>query len=125
MVKTLVSVFITLGILIGLSIFELCYVQNSFDEFQELLNSLRQKTISEIATQEDGKVVRQYWDDKKKTMHIWLPHTSLQEIDLQLDEAIAFLYEQEYADALPKIEVVIGLANNIPQSYELTFKNIF
>lgn len=125
MVKTLVSVFITLGILIGLSIFELCYVQNSFDEFQELLNSLRQKTISEIATQEDGKVVRQYWDDKKKTMHIWLPHTSLQEIDLQLDEAIAFLYEQEYADALPKIEVVIGLANNIPQSYELIFKNIF
>lgn len=125
MVKTLVSVFITLGILIGLSIFELCYVQNSFDEFQELLNSLRQKTISEIATQEDGKVVRQYWDDKKKTMHVWLPHTSLQEIDLQLDEAVAFLYEKEYTDALPKIEVVIGLSNNIPKSYELTFKNIF
>ena len=125
MVRTLISVFVTLGILIGLSIFELCYVQKSFDEFYEILYVLRQKTDSQTATHEDGIAVRQYWDDKKNTMHVWLPHTSLLEIDLQLDEAIAFLYEKSYADALPKIDVVIGLSLSIPKSYELAIKNIF
>ena len=50
---------------------------------------------------------------------------ALQEIDYQLDEAIGFLYVREYKDALPKIEVLIGLSENIPQEYSLHIGNIF
>jgi hypothetical protein len=125
MVRTLISVLVTLGILIGLSIFEVRYVQKSFDEFHEILYALRQKTDSRTATHEDGIAVREYWNDKKNSMHVWLPHTSLLEIDLQLDEAVSFLYEKAYTDALPKIDVVIGLSANIPKSYEMAIKNIF
>ncbi len=124
MIRTFVSILVAFAILLGLSLFELQYVNKTFDEFHEILYVLRQKTDAQIATYEDGKAVQEYWLNKKKVMHIWLPHTSLQEIDLQLDEAVAFLYVDDHKDALPKIEVVIGLAFNIPQSYELKWKNI-
>ena len=124
MIRTFVSILVAFAILLGLSLFELQYVNKTFDEFHEILYVLRQKTDAQIATYEDGKAVQEYWLNKKKVMHIWLPHTSLQEIDLQLDEAVAFLYVDDHKDALPKIEVVMGLAFNIPQSYELKWKNI-
>ena len=124
MIRTFVSILVTFAILLGVSIFELQYVSKTFEEFQEIVHILRQKTDAQTATHEDGKVVQEYWASKKKVMHIWLPHTSLQEIDLQLNEAIAFLYVGEYQDALPKIDVVIGLATDIPQSYKLALKNI-
>ena len=124
MIRTFVSILITFAILLGLSIFELQYVNKTFDEFYEILYTLRQKTDAQTANYEDGKAVQEYWSNKKKVMHIWLPHTSLQEINLQLDEAVAFLYVENHKDALPKIEVVMGLAYNIPQSYELKLKNI-
>lgn len=124
MIRTFVSILVTFAILLGLSLFELQYVNKTFDEFYKILYVLRQKTDVQTATHEDGKAVQEYWLNKKKVMHIWLPHTSLQEIDLQLDEAVAFLYVDDHKDALPKIEVVMGLAFNIPQSYELKWKNI-
>ncbi len=124
MIRTFVSILITFAILLGLSLFELQYVTKTFDEFYEILYTLRQKTDAQTATHEDGKAVQEYWLNKKKVMHVWLPHTSLQEIDLQLDEAVAFLYVDDYKDALPKIEVVMSLTLNIPQSYELRWKNI-
>lgn len=124
MIRTFVSILVAFAILLGLSLFELQYVNKTFDEFHEILYVLRQKTDAQIATYEDGKAVQEYWLNKKKVMHIWLPHTSLQEIDLQLDEAVAFLYVDDHKAALPKIEVVMGLAFNIPQSYELKWKNI-
>ena len=59
--------------------------------------------------------LRAYWDTKKRVMHIWVPHTALAEIDYQLDEAIGYLYTQDYEGALPKIEVILGLSENIPK----------
>ena len=58
-------------------------------------------------------------------MHMWVPHTPLAEIDYQLDEAIGNLYIQDYDGAIPNIEVLLGLSENIPKSYTLSLGNIF
>ena len=125
MIRTIVSIFITLGLLIGISVFELHYVQTTFQHFEMSLRSLKDKTENGEATYEDGLVVRQLWDEKKLVMHIWIPHSVLYEIDYQLDEAIGFLYVEEYTDALPKIEVLIGLSENVPDGYTFNLGNIF
>ena len=125
MIRTIVSIFITLGLLIGISFFELHYVQTTFQHFETSLRSLKDKTENGEATYEDGLVVRQLWDEKKQVMHIWIPHSVLYEIDYQLDEAIGFLYVEEYTNALPKIEVLIGLSENVPDGYTFNLGNIF
>ena len=124
MIRTIASIFITLALIIGVSAYEIYYVQTTFQAFEKSLRSLKTKTEQGLVSYNDGLSVRELWDKKKRTMHIWVPHTALQEIDYQLDEAIGFLYVEEYSDALPKIEVLIGLSENIPRGYTFHIGNI-
>ena len=125
MIRTIISIVITLALIVGISIYDIYYVQNTFRLFHEELRTLKQKTELEEATYSDGLAVRSYWDTKKHIMHIWVPHTVLAEIDYQLDETIGFLYVQDYVAAIPKIEVILGLSENVPNSYTLHWGNIF
>lgn len=125
MIRTIISIVITLALIVGVSIYDIYYVQTTFQVFHEELRTLKQKTELGDATYSDGLAVRSYWDAKKQIMHIWVPHTVLAEIDYQLDEAIGFLYVQDYVAAIPKIEVILGLSENVPNSYTLHPGNIF
>ena len=125
MIRTIVSAVITLALIIGVSIYEIYYVQTTFDLFHAELRVLKQKTELGNASYTDGLAVRSYWDTKKQVLHVWVPHTSLAEIDYQLDEAIGFLYMEDYEAALPKIEVILGLSENVPHGYMLKWGNIF
>ncbi len=125
MIRTIVSAIITLALIIGVSIYEIYYVQTTFELFHAELRALKQKTELGNATYTDGLAVRSYWDTKKQVLHVWVPHTSLAEIDYQLDEAIGFLYVEDYEATLPKIEVILGLSENVPHGYMLKWGNIF
>lgn len=124
MIRTLASIFITLGLLIGVSVFEIFYVNRVFDNFNEAIEALYQKTERETVTYEDGVALQTFWRAKKKYLHIWLPHNALQEVDYQLDEAVGFLYVKDYQSALPKMEILLGLSENIPHSYSFNVQNI-
>ena len=125
MIRTIVSALITLALILGVSIYDIHHVQKTFEVFHGALRSLKTKTELKEATYDDGLALRAYWDTKKRVMHIWVPHTTLAEIDYQLDEAIGYLYTQDYEGALPKIEVILGLSENIPSGYTLSLGNIF
>ena len=125
MIRTIASAIITLLLILGISIYDIHYVQTTFSVFHDSLRTLKQKTELGEATYDDGLAIRSYWDTKKRVMHIWVPHTPLAEIDYQLDEAIGYLYTQDYVGAMPNIEVLLGLSENIPESYTLTLGNIF
>lgn len=125
MVKTIVSIFVSFAIIFGLSFYEICYVRNTFTQFRNILDSLYQKTESYTATYEDGTAVRSYWEHEKRTLHVWLPHNMLQEVDYHLDEAIGYLYNDDYANALAQLEVARELSVEIPRSYSLGIQNVF
>ena len=125
MIRTIASAIITLLLILGISIYDIHYVQTSFEVFHDALRTLKQKAELGEATYDDGLALRAYWDTKKQVMHIWVPHTPLAEIDYQLDEAIGYLYTHDYAGAMPNIEVLLGLSENIPDSYTLSLGNIF
>lgn len=125
MIRTIVSIFITFAIIVALSAYEMYYVYNTFAYFHELLQNLYTKTQLQTVTDEDGNSIRAYWKEERQKLHVWIPHTSLQEIDYQMNEAIGFIYQDNYDDALPKIKVLIGLSEDIPRSYNLHLGNIF
>lgn len=125
MIRTAVSIFIALAIIIGVSAYELRFVNKSFSELRQILCSLYEKAEQSVATHEDGVAVQRYWENKKKTLHIWLPHNSIDTVDFQLSEALGYLYEGRYTDALPKIEVLIDMSENIPKTFKLLPENIF
>ena len=125
MIRTIASAMITLLLILGVSIYDIHYVKATFEVFHNSLRALKHKTELGEASYDDGLAIRAYWDTKKRMMHVWVPHTPLAEIDYQLDEAIGHMYIQDYAGAMPNIEILLGLSENIPDSYTLTLGNIF
>ena len=125
MIRTVISIFISLALLLGVSFFEANYVKETFEDFHAVLRTTQHKVAGGNASYNDGLALREFWDNHKTHLHAWIPHGVLYEIDYQLDEAIGFLAVGDCEGALPKIEVVLGLSENIPEGYALTFGNVF
>lgn len=125
MVKTLSSIFISLLLLVGVSVYEIYHVEKSFGEFSEQLETLYDKTEEETATRADAEAVRESWNEKKKTLHIWVPHNDISYIDYWLSEGLSLIYTKHYDEALSKIEVLIEICEKIPSAYAFSFENIF
>ena len=125
MVKTVISILISAILLFCISIYERIRVNYVFEAFRERLVALYEKTEEKKATFTDGESVRVFWTAKRKELHVWVTHTSIENVDYQLNEAIGYLFEGKHDDALPKIEVLIEMTKKIPASYSFRFENVF
>ena len=121
----LAGIVISFALLAGASTYELIYVDKTFDTLHEGFTQMYLKTEAETATAEDGNAMRRIWEEKKRSLHFWLPHTIIGQLDTQIGEAIGYLYEGNYMDALPKWEVLVSLTESIPRTYALLPENIF
>ena len=124
MVKTLISILIALGLLIGISIFQMIHIEREFADFSAQLEALYDKTEAQTATREDAEAVRVSWNEKKKTMHIWVPHTDISYVDYWLSEGLSLIDTKQYGQTLSKIEVLIDICRKIPSSYSFSVENV-
>ena len=122
---SIASIVITLSLILGASLWERHRIYNTFSQFESILTALYDKTEGGKVTYEDGTAAEEFWENRKNTLHIWLPHTAILEIDYQLYEAVGYLYVHDYQSALPKIEILLGMCKNIPQSYKFSLENVF
>lgn len=122
--KTLISILIALGLLVGISIFQMIYIEKGFEDFSAQLEALYDKTEAQTATREDAEAVRVSWNEKKKTMHIWVPHTDISYVDYWLSEGLSLIDTKQYDQALSKIEVLIDICRKIPSSYSFSVENV-
>ena len=125
MVKTIISTILAFLLLLAGAILEKQFITREFDEFEVALTSLYQKAEEEIAVKEDVYAVQANWLSKKKKLHAVIPHTEIKEVDLWLSEAVMLVRDKEWTDALSKIEVLLELCEQIPQTFSLSFQNIF
>ena len=125
MVKTLISICISFALLLGVYLYEISCIQKGFDLYHNALRELYEKCLEESATYEDGEAVRALWYEQRQEMQFWLTHTSIETMDYQINEAVGYLYYQEYKDALPKIEILLDLTYTVPHSHMLYPENIF
>ena len=125
MVKCLVSMLCASVILLVGAIYENDFVNRQFTEFHQVLEVLYEKIDAETATQDDVYAVQKNWIDKKKVLHIFIPHNDIKEVDLWLSESATLVRDKEWKDAISKIEVLKELAEQIPQTFKLSWGNIF
>ncbi len=125
MVKTVLSILISLALLVSAAVFELFYVNEQFDKFEEALSTLELKVREESANREDAEAVKILWEHEKKNLHVVIPHNDISYIDYWLGEAVSYIETKKFDDALSKIEVLVTICRQIPQTYGVTFENIF
>ena len=123
--KIIPSILISGALLVGLSVCELTYVDKTFNTFHKGLTGIYQKTESCEATHEDGTALQAFWEEKKKVLYLWLPHTLIDQVDYHLGEALGYLYQGNFEDSLPKFELLLDMAETIPRAYKILPENIF
>ena len=124
MVKTIVSIICVAIILSVGAIYENDFVSRQFQEFNTVLCVLYEKVDDEVATQDDVYAVQKNWIEKKTYLHAYIPHNEIKEVDLWLAEAATLVRDKEWTDAISKVEVLIELSEQIPNTFRLKWENI-
>lgn len=125
MVKTIWTITLTIALLVGLGIFEHFFVKQQFNELESALYTLQEKVQEKTALKTDGETVRVLWNKEKEKLHMIIPHNNIAHIDNWLSEAIGLIETEHYELALSKIEVLIDICVQIPDTYGVSFENIF
>ena len=124
MVKTIITIIATTLILIGGAIYETNFIHRQFNEFHDVLEVLYEKVDNQTATQDDVYAVQSNWIEKKKCLHVFIPHNDIKEVDLWISESATLIRDQEWTDAISKIEVLKELSEQIPKTFIIAWENI-
>ena len=124
MVKAFYTALIALLIVVGASYFEQRYIKNTFEELTSIASVVQEKTEDKTAVKDDVLSLQDFWIEKKRTLHVFIPHNDIKEVDLWISEAVTLVENKMWEDALSKLEVVIEKAEQIPKTYLLRVENI-
>lgn len=124
MVKTVISTAIVALLLILGAIYETNFVQRQFNEFNVVVAELYEKTDNHIAVEDDVLAVQKNWEDKKRWLHAFIPHTEIKEVELWLAETITLVRDKEWSDAISKLEVLKELSKQIPKNFLISLENV-
>lgn len=124
MVKSIASICLVLVIIISGTLYENDFVSRQFNEINEVLTVLYDKIENETAVEEDVIAVRKNWIEKKKYLHVFIPHNEIKEIDLWIFEATTLVKDKNWSDAISKVEVLLRLSEEIPKTFTLRVENI-
>jgi hypothetical protein len=124
MVKALITALCSLAIIISASFLEQYYLNNTFKEFERAVSITYEKTENHTAVKDDVLSIQNLWVEKKKSLHIFIPHNDIREIDLWVSEAVTLVENKKWEDALSKLEVVLEMIEQIPKTYSLKVENI-
>jgi len=124
MVRSIISLVIALTLLICGAFYEQHLVKRDFSLFEEILTELYEKIENENCDKEDVLSVQTWWVKKKESLHIYIPHNDIKEVDYWLSECVSLVYTKDYNDALSKVEVLLEICEHIPDTYNLKIENI-
>lgn len=125
MVKSVITVIVSVLILAGAAIYEQIYVNSAFDRLLEQALIMQEKETNKTATPADAENVRNCWIKEKEKMHAFIPHNDIKELDMWLSEGIAFTKSGKYEEAYTKYVVIADLCKSIPKGYLIRFENVF
>lgn len=125
MVKLITSILIALSLLVGAAFFEWWFVDDQFQSFGNEIRSLYDKVENGDASSADAEAVFRSWESRKDKLHVWFPHNDITRVDDYFSEAMRLIDDGNDTLALAKLEILLVLCENLPDTYRLTLPNIF
>ncbi|MBE7086869.1 MAG: DUF4363 family protein [Clostridiales bacterium] len=125
MVRSIVSIICASVIIFFGVLYEGKHIDNTFNELNLGFHLLYDKIDEQTATSDDVLSIQKLWLEKKKSLHVFIPHTEIKEFDMWLSETVTLVRDKEWADAISKLEVLIELSEQIPLTFKFRLGNIF
>ena len=124
MVKAFISSAIILFILLAGSFIGDAHVNNKFTEFNGTVKILYRKVSDQTAVEDDVYYVQNVWIKQKRTLHVFISHTEIKEMDLWISECASLVKNEKWEDAVSKVEVILELTEQIPKGFRFSVENI-
>ncbi len=77
------------------------------------------------ANGDDVSALQNFWLEKKRSLHVYVPHAELKELDLWISEALTYAEYGKNDEAIAKLVVVKTLCEQIPKTFSLKIENLF
>ena len=124
MVKSIWYIAVTVLLIAALSTAEFFIVNNTFDTLETAFSEIEVKLENENCTKNDILAVQKLWVKSKETLHIFIPHNEIKEVDLWVSECVYYASKQDHKEAAAKIEVAKELFEQIPKTFLIRIENI-
>ena len=112
-------------LIVILSALEGYFVRRDFNELKEILTAVSDKCVTQTAGEDDGTALQTYWEERKRTIHIFIPHNDIREMDLWISESVYYLAAKDYEEALSKLQVLLDFCDHVPGIYRFRLENLF
>lgn len=123
--KTWLIPLIFLALIVGGGVLEQITLSRQFETFDRTLDELALKIEQKTATVEEMDQLEQWWDEAKRVMHTYIPHTEIREIDYWLAEAKSLVKTKNYELAEAKLTVLRTITSALPDNFRINFENLF
>ena len=124
MVKSIISIGVVIILLLVSILLETNFVKKQFLEAHQATTLVYEKTLNETATEDDVYKLQKDWLNKKRYLHIFIPHNEIKEVDLWISECVKLVKNKEWTDAITKLEVLKELFEQIPKTFKPSIENI-
>lgn len=125
MVKSIISVVVA-SILIAIGgIYENSALRKTFDKMIACVDVITDKLENDLAVTDDIVALQKLWLSNKKSLHAYIPHAEIKELDLWISECVAYVRLEKFDEAISKLEVVKELCEQIPKTFSIKFENLF
>ena len=124
MKKSILYIIVTLCLLAIGTWYEQTAVLKSFDDLQRKVGTCLEKANEQTLTKKEVEEFQQEWEDKKKYLHVFIPHADIREVGLWVSEAIAFTEYENFEESADKLKVIYDLLKQIPQNYRFKIENL-
>ena len=113
-----------LVLIVGGGVLEQVTLSRQFETFDRELDALAQKIEQNTATEEEMDELERWWDEAKKVMHTYIPHTEIREIDYWLAEAKSLVRTGNFELADAKLTVLRTITSALPDNFRINFENL-
>ncbi len=125
MVRSIISIIVAALITVACGIYENLYLRKTFNDLTEVFSTVEDKINAESVTETDVTAAQTAWLSKKKSLHVFIPHTEIKEVDLWVSECLFYARSGNYEEAGDKVEVVLELFEQIPKTFLIRIENLF
>ena len=124
MKKVLITIICSILLLVAGGIYEQVVVLKQIDEFKSSVAKCLDKANDNTLSSDDINELSTDWEDKRKYLHVFIPHTEIKEIGLWLSEATAFAEFGNMEETADKLQVIYDLSKQIPDNFRIKIENI-